>query len=111
VPVDTPLTAEDIAALKELHDDLVRVCKRAQERNVRIIVDAEYSWYQPAVDAYTHALMERFNKTSWLSWAQTLGGSSSVQPLVYNTFQAYLRRFVSSSVPPTFPMFTPLITI
>ncbi|EIW74708.1 FAD-linked oxidoreductase [Coniophora puteana RWD-64-598 SS2] len=91
-PVDSPLTAEDVAALKELHDDLVRVCKRAQERNVRIIVDAEYSWYQPAVDAYTHALMERFNKTSWLSWAQTLGGSGSVQPLVYNTFQAYLRR-------------------
>ena len=37
--------------------------------------------------------MERFNKTGWFSWAQILGrGSGSVQPLVYNTFQAYLRR-------------------
>ena len=44
------------------------------------------SWYQPAIDALTLALMREFN---------SLGAKKSrgqVQPLVYGTFQAYLRR-------------------
>lgn len=40
------LSSEDISALRELHADLERICLRAEERGVRIIVDAEYSWYQ-----------------------------------------------------------------
>lgn len=42
------------------------------------------SWYQPAIDAYQLALMREFNK---------LGGKGIVQPLIYGTFQAYLRRY------------------
>jgi proline dehydrogenase len=67
--------------LRELHADLERICARAQARGVRIIIDAEYTWYQPAIDALTLALMRRFN---------ALGAGT--QPLVYATFQAYLRR-------------------
>lgn len=37
-----PLNAEDIALLRDLHADLVRICTRAQERGVTIIIDAEY---------------------------------------------------------------------
>ncbi|EIW86232.1 FAD-linked oxidoreductase [Coniophora puteana RWD-64-598 SS2] len=98
-PGNSPLTQEDVQVLRALHDDLVRVCVRAQERNVRVVVDAEYSWYQPAIDAYAHALMERFNKvprassSSWVSKDSGSSTSTSVQqPLVYNTYQAYLRR-------------------
>ncbi|KAJ6474464.1 FAD-linked oxidoreductase [Mycena vitilis] len=75
------LSATDLAMLRELHADLEVICARAQARGVRIIVDAEYSWYQPAIDALTLALMRRFN---------TIG--TGTQPLVYATFQAYLRR-------------------
>ncbi|KAF8140762.1 FAD-linked oxidoreductase-like protein [Mycena galopus ATCC 62051] len=75
------LTAADLAVLRELHADMERICARAAARGIRIIIDAEYSWYQPAIDAYTYALMRRFN---------ALG--SGTQPLVYATFQAYLRR-------------------
>ncbi|KIY72746.1 FAD-linked oxidoreductase [Cylindrobasidium torrendii FP15055 ss-10] len=75
------ISPENIAALKDLHSDVFRICKRARERGVKVIVDAEYSWYQPALDAYQLSLMEEFNKVG-----------SSVQPLVYGTYQAYLRR-------------------
>ncbi|KAK7064927.1 proline dehydrogenase [Favolaschia claudopus] len=78
----SPLTPTDIATLRDLHTSLHRICTHAAARGVRIIVDAEYSWYQPAVDAYALALMRRFNAL----------GSGTQQPLVYATFQAYLRR-------------------
>ncbi|EGN92706.1 hypothetical protein SERLA73DRAFT_14165, partial [Serpula lacrymans var. lacrymans S7.3] len=41
----------------------------------------------PAIDAITQALMEQFNKL-----AQDSSKSDSIQPLIYNTYQAYLRR-------------------
>ncbi|KAG0703502.1 FAD-linked oxidoreductase-like protein [Suillus ampliporus] len=89
-----------------LYNDLVRICTRAQERGVRVVIDAEYSWYQPAIDAFGHAMMERFNKrpsggfqrawwdvSSWISSPSTTEASHDrVQPLVYVTYQAYLRR-------------------
>ena len=37
------LTLEDISSLQELREDLKRICKRAQERNVRVIIDAEHT--------------------------------------------------------------------
>jgi proline dehydrogenase len=33
---------QDIEAVRELYEDLVRICTRAQERGVKIIIDAEY---------------------------------------------------------------------
>ncbi|KAH7103186.1 FAD-linked oxidoreductase [Auriculariales sp. MPI-PUGE-AT-0066] len=75
LPAD--LTASDVAALRELWNDLSVICARAKQRRVRVIVDAEYSWWQPAIDAYTVALSRTFNKD---------------EPLVYGTYQAYLRR-------------------
>ncbi|KAF8642866.1 hypothetical protein AX16_009372 [Volvariella volvacea WC 439] len=80
------LSKEEIASLKELKGDLERVCSRAKERGVKIIVDAEYSWYQPAIDAYTLSLSEKFNRIVPEEIIQP------VQPLIYGTYQAYLRR-------------------
>ncbi|KIJ60119.1 hypothetical protein HYDPIDRAFT_32541 [Hydnomerulius pinastri MD-312] len=95
----SPLTSEDVKDLKELYDDLNRICTRAKERGVRVILDAEYSWYQPAIDAFGHAMMERFNKLpeerGWVTrWypGSTPTEEMGVQPLVYVTYQAYLRR-------------------
>ncbi|KAJ7155870.1 FAD-linked oxidoreductase [Mycena filopes] len=79
------LSDADLTMLRELHADLERICIRGQARGVRVIIDAEYSWYQPALDALTLALMRRFNAV------QSTTGSPT-QPLVYATFQAYLRR-------------------
>lgn len=38
-----PLSQEDIKDLAQLRDDLRAICKKAQERGVKIIMDAEYT--------------------------------------------------------------------
>ncbi|THV05219.1 FAD-linked oxidoreductase [Dendrothele bispora CBS 962.96] len=86
LPTSCPLTPEDVVSLRELHANLRRICTRAKERGVKIILDAEYSWYQPAIDALQLSLMREFNKYE---------DGKSIQPLVYGTFQAYLRRTLS----------------
>ncbi|KAF9221317.1 FAD-linked oxidoreductase [Gyrodon lividus] len=96
---ECPLTAENVRELKDLYDDLNRICTRAKERRVRVILDAEYSWYQPAIDAFGHALMEKYNRlpeqlgwmTRWMPRSNP-AEKMQVQPLVYVTYQAYLRR-------------------
>ncbi|KAI1790477.1 FAD-linked oxidoreductase [Ganoderma leucocontextum] len=103
--VPGPLTPADIANLRELREDLMRICVRAQKRGIRLIFDAEYSWYEPAIDAFTLDMMRHFNKLpppsppkSWsYAWFRspkqaTAAAAEGVQPLVYATYQAYLRR-------------------
>ncbi|KAI6137375.1 FAD-linked oxidoreductase [Pisolithus sp. B1] len=94
------LMEEDIPDLQELYVNLRRICMRAKERRIKVAIDAEYTWYQPAIDAFGHALMEEFNKLpeekAWTKWLFS-GPSSGVpktelQPLIYVTYQAYLRR-------------------
>ncbi|CAL1696951.1 unnamed protein product [Somion occarium] len=84
----TSLTEQDIIDLKDLHADLVRICTRAQERGIRLLIDAEHSWYQPAIDSFTLALMRQFNKVP----DGHSESCSKFQPLIYTTIQAYLRR-------------------
>ncbi|KAG8893546.1 hypothetical protein FRC01_013524, partial [Tulasnella sp. 417] len=96
-PEGSPLTDEDITTLRVLKDDLERICTKAKDRNVTIIVDSEYTWYQPAVDAFQLSLMMQFNRPSPVKPDSTLsrGSPSSrgrCQPLIYGTYQAYLRR-------------------
>ncbi|KAI5994218.1 FAD-linked oxidoreductase [Pisolithus marmoratus] len=96
----SPLMEEDVRDLQELYTNLRRICMRAKERRIKIAIDAEYTWYQPAIDAFGHALMEQFNKlpgqrawSKWLFADPSSGGlQTELQPLVYVTYQAYLRR-------------------
>lgn len=87
-PLQPPMnmTTQDANDVFELYQDLVRICARAQERGVKLLLDAEYSWYQPAIDALTLALMREFNARS------PPNSNARTSPLVYGTYQAYLRR-------------------
>lgn len=51
------------------------------------------SWYQPAIDAFGHALMECFNKLPGRLASAGHAPATELQPVVYVTYQAYLRRF------------------
>lgn len=99
------LTQEYVRNLQELYSNLVRICTRAKERGVKVTIDAEESWYAPAVDVMTLALMRRFNALSPpLSTVSSSTPSPNLmvssnrtqvalqQPLIYLTLQAYLRR-------------------
>ncbi|KEP51851.1 proline dehydrogenase [Rhizoctonia solani 123E] len=83
--IESGLMEEDINSLRTLYEDLRILCKRAKERGIRLIFDAEHTWYQPGIDAFVLALSREFNKPS-------SGDQINEQPLVYATYQAYLRR-------------------
>lgn len=44
---------EDLEALRELKDDLYRVCTRAKERGVKIIIDAEHRFVELIYSTYS----------------------------------------------------------
>ncbi|MBL7812449.1 MAG: proline dehydrogenase family protein [Bacteroidetes bacterium] len=50
------------------------ICKSAHDSGVRVFVDAEESWIQPAIDALTEEMMEKYNMQ---------------RAIVFNTIQLY----------------------
>lgn len=72
---------EDRQQLTQLRLVLETIASKARENNVRIVIDAEQSWYQPVIDALTDELMQEYNKID--------GGP----PVCIASFQAYLRRY------------------
>ncbi|BFI25104.1 proline dehydrogenase [Marchantia polymorpha subsp. ruderalis] len=57
---------------------LSQLCEACAARNLPILVDAEYSSIQPAIDYMTYAAAFAFNRPG-------------TPPIVYNTLQAYLK--------------------
>lgn len=77
------VTAADRAELVELRRTLEMIATKAREHNVRIVIDAEQSWYQPVIDSLTDELMQKYNSL--------LDGSGPATCVA--SFQAYLRRY------------------
>jgi proline dehydrogenase len=53
---------------------LNKICKRAQEKNIAVLIDAEETWIQDPVDALTMQMMAVYNRA---------------KSIVYNTIQLY----------------------
>ncbi|GAA6055123.1 hypothetical protein JCM3770_007452 [Rhodotorula araucariae] len=86
-PQSPELSSEDHELLDKLYEGLRKVASEAQTHNLRLLVDAEQSWFQPAIDRFVDLLSEEFNKVR-ASAPQTAAPSA---PVVYNTYQCYLR--------------------
>ncbi|KAL2832176.1 FAD-linked oxidoreductase [Aspergillus cavernicola] len=74
------VTSSDRQQLVDLYTTLDTIMKKGREHNVRVIVDAEQTWYQPIIDSLTDELMQKYS---------TLDGPATCVA----SFQAYLRRF------------------
>ncbi|KAL5534774.1 hypothetical protein ACEPAG_1238 [Sanghuangporus baumii] len=95
LPPTCPLTKEDLESLNALKEELFKLCKRAKERGISVCIDAEYSWYQPAIEAFQLALMREFNRIEPSTSKDIVRENlvlQSGQPQIYATFQTYLRR-------------------
>ncbi|KAL4739372.1 FAD-linked oxidoreductase-like protein [Aspergillus similis] len=68
---------EELLALRAIME---KIATKARENNVRIVIDAEQTWYQPLIDSLTDELMQKYN---------TLDGPATC----IASFQAYLRRY------------------
>ncbi|WVW84353.1 hypothetical protein I302_106387 [Kwoniella bestiolae CBS 10118] len=86
-PDPDSLSASDIARLKVLHEDMRSILLAAQQHGVRVVIDSEQSYYQPATDVMQMILSQEFNRL-----ASSDDRVSPVLPLVYGTYQSYLRR-------------------
>lgn len=75
------LSAEDQAAWDRVHERVDRICKKAFESNVPVLIDAEDSWIQKPIDDLAYEMMRKYN------------GSRAI---VYNTFQMYHKVMLSN---------------
>ena len=55
-------------------DRFNRICKKASEKNVKILIDAEESWIQDSIDSIVLMMMKKYNKQ---------------KTIVFNTVQMY----------------------
>lgn len=51
-----------------------RICKACHDSNIRVLIDAEHSWIQDAIDDIARDMMRLYNRNA---------------PVVYNTYQLY----------------------
>ena len=59
---------------KIIFDRFDRICKKASEKNVKILIDAEESWIQDSIDSIVLMMMKKYNKQ---------------KTIVFNTVQMY----------------------
>lgn len=71
------LTKEEETDLTLAHERLSTLCKACEQEGLPLLIDAEYSSVQPAIDYIIHVAAAEFNK--------------GALPLIYGTMQAYLK--------------------
>ncbi|KAI1319221.1 hypothetical protein EDD11_004615 [Mortierella claussenii] len=74
------LVKEDLEDYKRLLTRMERLCDQARKTHTRLMIDAEQSYFQPAIDNVALHLMEHYND------APDVDG-----PLIFNTYQMYLK--------------------
>jgi proline dehydrogenase len=75
------LTEAEQKEFVRVHDRVNSICKRAHDNAVSLLIDAEESWIQQAMDDLANEMMSLYNKE---------------KVIVYNTFQLYRKdRFAS----------------
>ncbi|ORY35407.1 FAD-linked oxidoreductase-like protein [Naematelia encephala] len=81
---DEGLRPGDLEALSALWGKLRHIADVAKRNRVKLMIDAEHTWYQPSLDAYTLLLSMEYNRPSKKEpWSG---------PLIFGTYQSYLNR-------------------
>jgi hypothetical protein len=74
------LSPEDREQLNEVKNKLIKICNAAKQVDISLLIDAEQSFKQPAVEYFAMYLTKQFN---------------TEKPLVYNTYQLYMKGSVA----------------
>ena len=76
VSFNKALTAEEAAAWERVRQRFIACCDLAQKKGMKLLIDAEESWIQPAVNLIVEEMMGRYNRDN---------------AIVHTTAQMYLR--------------------
>jgi proline dehydrogenase len=68
------LTDDDRKAFEKVYERINKICAKAHEYKIPVLVDAEETWIQDTIDTLAYRMMEKYNKE---------------RPIVFNTFQFY----------------------
>lgn len=68
------LSEEENVSFKKIRTRYLTICQAAFDNDVRLLIDAEDSWYQETIDELLYEMMEKFNKK---------------RAIVFNTYQMY----------------------
>uniref|UniRef100_A0A663DVX7 Proline dehydrogenase n=2 Tax=Aquila chrysaetos chrysaetos TaxID=223781 RepID=A0A663DVX7_AQUCH len=75
-PLLSRFTEEEDLQMKRMLQRMDVLAKRATEKGVRLMVDAEQSYFQPAISRLTLEMQRRFNRD---------------RAIIFNTYQCYLK--------------------
>ncbi|KAM6377892.1 LOW QUALITY PROTEIN: proline dehydrogenase 1, mitochondrial-like [Pluvialis apricaria] len=75
-PLLSRFTEEEDLQMKRMLQRMDVLAKRATEKGVRLMVDAEQSYFQPAISRLTLEMQRRFNRN---------------RAIIFNTYQCYLK--------------------
>ncbi|KAI3362292.1 hypothetical protein L3Q82_012608 [Scortum barcoo] len=75
-PLLNKFTAEEERQMKRMLQRVDVLAKQAMESGVRLMVDAEQTYFQPAISRLTLEMQRKFNRE---------------KPLIFNTYQCYLK--------------------
>ncbi|XP_054700818.1 proline dehydrogenase 1, mitochondrial [Grus americana] len=75
-PLLSRFTEEEDLQMKRMLQRMDVLAKRAAEKGVRLMVDAEQSYFQPAISRLTLEMQRRFNRD---------------RAIIFNTYQCYLK--------------------
>ena len=68
------LSEEEKSAFERIRNRVDKICKKAHEFKVPVLIDAEDSWIQNTIDDLAYEMMEKYNQE---------------QAIVFNTYQMY----------------------
>ncbi|KAK8381584.1 hypothetical protein O3P69_018580 [Scylla paramamosain] len=80
-PIISALTTEEEEMFKNMMRRLHTIFRYARERDVRVMVDAEQTYFQPAISRLTLEMMKKYNQE---------------KAIVFNTYQCYLKETLNN---------------
>ncbi|KAI8608741.1 FAD-linked oxidoreductase-like protein [Chytriomyces sp. MP71] len=87
VPHQTLASAHDFAIMDAVLPHMEFLVAHAQRKNVKVIVDAEWTYVQPAIDDLALHLSKKFNGRR----GEVEEGINGGRPVIFNTYQMYLK--------------------
>ncbi|XP_041349152.1 proline dehydrogenase 1, mitochondrial-like [Gigantopelta aegis] len=82
-PLVVTLTQNEEDQMKNMLRRVNKVVKYAAEKEVRVMIDAEQTYFQPAISRFTMEMMRKFNKDG---------------AVVFNTYQCYLKQAYNNMI-------------